>query len=479
MRSWAGSICGISKPLFELFFTTKPVSGDEMRGSWRANDGSCRRFPRRDHSQPANNACRAEDRASCPRAGFGLGLVLALACCLSPNKAGAEATLRSDNLDELSFDELMQTKVSTVYAASKREQSVSEAPSSVTIITSEDIKQYGYRTLADVLRSVRGFYISYDRVYNFIGVRGINRPGDFGGRVLITVDGHRLNEPIFDQAFNGGEFPLDVDLIDRVEIVRGPGSALYGNNAFFAVINIITRRGRDVDGVEASGSAASYDTYSGRLSYGQQLTNGLEFLLSGTLLDSQGHDHLFFPEFRAVNQGVVDGLDSEYRKQAFASIHFKDFTLEGAWSDRKKEMPAAPYLGAAFNRAPFDFIDERSYVELKYRHEFSCEWLVQARVFLDRYRFDGAYTFETTHPAPRDIVVNQDLALAQGWGGEVQVSKTFFNRHRVSFGAEFRDDLEVHQKNEDIAPALVYGDVRAMGTTSAFTCKMSSRSAPT
>src|SRR5208283_2908020 len=107
--------------------------------------------------------------------------------------------------------DLASLEVGTVYGASKHEQSTLEAPASVTIVTGDDIKRFGYRTLADVLQSVRGFYITSDRVYTYIGVRGVNRPGDFGGRILITINGHRINDPIFDQAFNGMEFPLDVD----------------------------------------------------------------------------------------------------------------------------------------------------------------------------------------------------------------------------------------------------------------------------
>jgi len=191
-----------------------------------------------------------------------------------------------EDFTQLNLEQLMGVKVPIVYGASKHEQKVTEAPSAVSIVTQDDIQKFGYRTLADVLRSARGFFVTYDRSYSYIGVRGINRPGDFGGRVLITVDGHRLNEPLYDSAFNGNDFPLDVDLIDRVEIIRGAGSSLYGNNAFFAVINVVTRRGGAMNGVELSGAAASYDTYTGRLSYGKHFTNGLELVVSGSLFDS-------------------------------------------------------------------------------------------------------------------------------------------------------------------------------------------------
>jgi iron complex outermembrane receptor protein len=92
------------------------------------------------------------------------------------------------------------------------------------------------------------------------------------------VDGHRINDPVYDAALLGHDFPLDVDLIERVEVIRGPGSALYGNNAFFGIVNVITRKGRDLDGVEASIYGGNFETYSGRFSFGQKFTNGVEML---------------------------------------------------------------------------------------------------------------------------------------------------------------------------------------------------------
>src|SRR3989442_7905978 len=84
-------------------------------------------------------------------------------------------------LADLSLAQLMQLEVPTVVAASRYEQKTTEAPSAVTVITKDDIQKYGYRTLADILRSVRGFYVTYDRAYNYVGVRGFNLPSDFGG----------------------------------------------------------------------------------------------------------------------------------------------------------------------------------------------------------------------------------------------------------------------------------------------------------
>ncbi len=159
---------------------------------------------------------------------------------------GPAATTKAEEPDftTLSFEELVGIKIPTVYGASKHEQKITEAPATVSIITRDDFQLFGHRALADALRSVRGFYVTGDRAYTYLGLRGVNRPGDYGGGMLLMIDGQRLNDPVGDQAFNGGEFPLDVDLIERVEVIRGPGSSLYGNNAFFGVIT--SSRGADV-----------------------------------------------------------------------------------------------------------------------------------------------------------------------------------------------------------------------------------------
>ncbi|MDF1526860.1 MAG: TonB-dependent receptor plug domain-containing protein [bacterium] len=145
------------------------------------------------------------------------------------------------DLTELSLEDLMSVQVKTVASASRYEQDVSDAPASVTIITGEQIRRYGYRTLSDALRSVMGFYVTSDRNYSYLGVRGVGLPGDYNARVLLMVDGHRFNEASNDSFFTGPGLGIDMDDIKKIEIVRGPASALYGQNAMLATINIITK----------------------------------------------------------------------------------------------------------------------------------------------------------------------------------------------------------------------------------------------
>src|SRR5690349_7141037 len=176
----------------------------------------------------------------------------------------------------MSIEDLANAKVDSVYGAPKFLQRSSDAPTSVTVVTAQEMQRYGYRTLAEVLKSVRGFYVVNDRNYSYVGVRGFLMPGDYNARILFLLDGHRVNDNIYDGAYVGTEFPVDVDLIDRIEIIRGPHSSAYGTGAFAAVINVITKRGRDLRANEVSGEAGSWNSYKSRVTYGDRFDNGLE-----------------------------------------------------------------------------------------------------------------------------------------------------------------------------------------------------------
>lgn len=92
------------------------------------------------------------------------------------------------------LEELLNTEVTTVTGASKYQQDLTDSPASISIITADEIRKNGYRTLADALNSVRGFYLSYYRSYHYVGVRGLSPLGDYNSRILLLVDGHRLND---------------------------------------------------------------------------------------------------------------------------------------------------------------------------------------------------------------------------------------------------------------------------------------------
>ena len=386
---------------------------------------------------------------------------LIVACCCAavlcavawPVPAAADPRALLD----LSLTELSQIKVDTVFAASKFTEKVTEAPSSVSIVTGDQIQRFGYRTLAEIIRSVRSFDVTSDRVYSYTGVRGFNSLNDNGSRMLLLIDGHRMNDPILDTAAVGTEAFLDVDLIERVEVIRGPGSSIYGSNAFFGVINVVTRSGASVNGVEGSVSAGSFDTYTGRVTLGKKLSNGLDYLVSATAYFSDGPKSLFYPDFNSpeTNNGIASNLDGAHSYSAFAKVSFGDFTLQGGYTTRDEDVPTAP-SGTVFN-VPNLAVNSRSYVELRYLHETENGWSLTARAYYDTYDFhDLAY-----YDYDSGRVLNDDSARARWWGAEIGVSRTFFGRLRLATGAEIRKSLDLRLRNYDEQPFNNYLDVSA------------------
>ncbi|MDD5673022.1 MAG: TonB-dependent receptor [Chitinivibrionales bacterium] len=145
----------------------------------------------------------------------------------------------------VSVDDLLNMKVSV---SSKKALSTREAPGIITVVTEEEIVNSGARDLVDVLRMVPGFEFGYDtQGATGIGVRGIWAEE---GKVLLLVDGQEMNELEYSCMPIGNRF--DVSQIKRIEILRGPGSCIYGGFAEASVINIITKKSDDINGAGAN-----------------------------------------------------------------------------------------------------------------------------------------------------------------------------------------------------------------------------------
>lgn len=376
--------------------------------------------------------------------------------CLPPLPAAAQDDAPAPVLaaaDEM----LLFQDIPSVVGASKYEQKVTEAPSSVSIVTAAEIRKYGYRTLADILRSVRSFYVTSDRNYSYVGVRGFGRPGDYNTRVLLLIDGHRTNDNTYGQALIGAEGLLDVDLIDRVEVIRGPGSSLYGSNAFFAVVNMITKRGRDLKGAEVSAEAGSAAAYKGRAAYGDRFNSGVEAIVSASGYDSKG-DSLYYREFdpanraadaRAANGGNTDHTDYDKYTSAFTKVSAGDLTFSGAYVSRTKGIPTGAF-GTDFNEPGNKTRDDHAYGDLRFDRSLGSGTDLVVRVSYDTYRYTGDYRYGG--------IVNKDLGSGDWWGTEARLIRTFVGMHRVIAGAEYQGNVRQDQKNYDAGVTPAYLD---------------------
>ncbi len=177
------------------------------------------------------------------------------------------------------------TEEEIVVSALKKPRTVLKSPAIMSVITSKQIKQMGFRTLIDVLKIVPGFYVSMDETgEREIAVRGVL--DDASQKIKVLIDGHSIND-----VWRGGAMwnfdDLPVENIKKIEVIRGPGSALYGQNAFLAVVNIITKDTNDIDGFQVTTSGGSFSTQNYNLLFGRELG---DLKISGFLdyFDTQG-----------------------------------------------------------------------------------------------------------------------------------------------------------------------------------------------
>lgn len=217
-----------------------------------------------------------------------LTLVLALSLSAGGAWPQAEPVGDAQSLEDLLKRSLPgSARRAEVSTASRFAQSADRAPALTYLVTAEDIRNFGYRSLGDILNSLPGLYLTHNGVFSFIGARGLGRPGDFNARLLVLIDGMRVNENIYDAAQIGPEFQLDAALIERVEFTPGPGSALYGNNAFFGVIQVFTKRVDKLAGPQLGLSAGSDHFLRAHASYGQRLEQGGDWWLGVTAFNQR------------------------------------------------------------------------------------------------------------------------------------------------------------------------------------------------
>lgn len=396
-----------------------------------------------------------------------LSLWLSLSLLLA--SAGSLGAQDADQLANLELDELMKVEIESVFGASKYLQKVTEAPASVSVITRRDIDAFGYRTLAEVLGSVHGLSVTNDRNYSYIGVRGFQRPGDYNTRLLVLVDGHRTNDAVYDMSQFGTEFPLDIEMVDRVEIIRGPSSSLYGTNAFFAVVNIVTIKGKAINGIRFAADAGTMHTGKGSVAFGKAFANGLDVQLSTSRYKTDGASRLYFPEFDGpeTNGGIAANMDGDRYERYFGTVTFRGFTLQGAYGSREKVVPTAAFE-TAFNNPAFKTSDARGWADLRYVREIGSQVKLTGRVYYDLYDYHGQYPSDGDEL--REAYLAGDYSHGKWWGLEANAEKTFFKKHKIAAGIEYRNNFEMSQAGFQIDPyyASYFEDSRSSSVNAFF-----------
>lgn len=350
-----------------------------------------------------------------------------------------------ENLQNLPLENLLRVEVES---ASRFAQPLSDAPSSVSVLSAEEIRQFGFRTIGDALQSMRGVYTTNERDYTYLGIRGFARPGDYNTRMLLQTDGIRRNDPLFDSALIGNEAPIEIEWVKRLEFVPGPSSALYGANALFGVTNAIMWSGADLNGTRVRADLGTGDMARVGVLSGRRMDSGGDWLFGFSAYGRRGQD-LYFSEFDspATNHGIASGRDGERYLKGIAKLSMGNWQLDAGYSFRHKDVPTG-YFGATFNAPSTYVIDRYGYADATYFKAHSAELSSNLRVRAGDYWFKGQYAYPG-----RD---NRDEAQAIWFGLDYLGTYTGLKDHKLLFGVETQNNRHLDQSNFDLLPRVNY-----------------------
>lgn len=363
----------------------------------------------------------------------------------NPVWASEEARQESPDSDSppVTNELLMFFEEKDMETATKRTTSLRKAPAIATIITADEIGNMGARNLLDILKMVPGFGISLNEFgAPMVEVRGIRTP--LNEKILLMIDGHSLNKN-FTGSGLFAEAEVPVENIKQVEVVRGPGSALYGSNAFVATINIITRDAEEIDGLELKGGGGSFDTFKGNLvggttigeeftvvaSVDQYRTNGPKLQVGADLLSTT-------PGLESFS-AAPGSTDLSFRQtDAFLKIGYGDLTFKGHIVSKRM----GSYIGYRYTLTDGSHNDIDNYWgELAYRLQATDSVVSTTKLRYDYLNQDSWIKiapagFLGTFP---DGAIGSPLVKNRTLGVEQQCDWDIFKNNHLIAGASFEE----------------------------------------
>jgi len=292
-------------------------------------------------------------------------------------------------------DEILWLQEETyVVSASRIKENIKKVPASVTIIDEDMIKKMGADTILDILRTVSGIGITQSNIFaNEIESRGIK--DWFSKQILFMIDGHSADVNLLNGGATWSFDKLHVKNIKRVEVIKGPASALYGANAFTALVNIITKKIDDIDGVEVSMKLGSYKTKEANVLFGKKYDK-FSVVANVNFFESDGNKVF-------VNHDIVgnNGYTNPFRKQFVANLAlaYDSFYLSSMYSKREDGQYFGP-IGALNDESNPQ--SDYFFVEVGYKKNITDDSNINLKVYYDKYKAENRWgIFADGSPAPK------------------------------------------------------------------------------
>lgn len=341
---------------------------------------------------------------------------------------------------------------------SKTKERIRKSAATITVITEEQIRNMAARNLLDVLRAVPGLGVTQNNLFmNEIESRGIKTQST--EKILFMLDGHYLDNNLLN---GGGTIIFDtmpLDFVKRIEVVRGPASALYGANAFLALVHIITKEASDIDGVEVSIKRGSYQSEQYNLMYGKNI-KGIDIAANFNFFDTDG--------FGAdVEQDVLAGAPFSAapdetdqfgkRREMDLKLGYKGLRFQGKYVQRED----GHYFGANFAIDDETKTRYRDYfLEVGYNRDVLENLNFDVRLYRDFLRFDNNFQIfpkgfpdPTGDPFPNGMMINGEVDNTKQ-GGEILAKYRPIETNTFIAGA-----MAEHQKQFDIGQKVNFDPI--------------------
>ena len=406
------------------------------------------------------------------RVPFSSGCLPALLACGwlwlgSPSRAE-----QSQDIADLDLENLLDN---VVLSASKHRETLEESPANVFVVSRAMIEQYDCQSIGEALSLAPGIHVTDDYSFSQIGVRGVSMFGDWNSHVMILVDGRPTNEQY------GGSSTVDVpgvdiNNVDRIEVIKGPASTLYGSNAFFGLINIITRQPEE-NGAEVTGHYyGGTDRRTVSMELYHRLNEDLSVYVTGSILNQRGNN-LFFPEFSDPHDSTLLQLDEEGYNQFYlgesdftagwardkntqrnysthSRIDWRNLSLTVHLADIKTGV-AHSMWGSLFQRSENQFREMRNFADLTYSGGVSERIDLTARLLYSRYIWVDyvLYNYGSLETSPSYLPgpIWKDWEFDRCVSTDVRLDFDLADNHHLLVGGESQFHL-IKQASGDAGP---------------------------
>lgn len=360
--------------------------------------------------------------------------------------ADHDATVEVRPNQQADLGDIVLRPAREVAAVSRQTETLDDAPSSVSIIDRREIAAFGYPTIAEALRGVRGVTLSTDHAYSAVSIRGVGQPADYGNRLLVLADGQPMNDNLLSSSYIGSDGRADLHDVDRIEVVRGPGSLLYGTGAVSGLVNLVTRPREEPDNVHVGFGGYDNAVVRGRAGGHYHFGKDAGVWASVSGARSEGFD---LPVPGLATKGLIPvarGTEAFWSTGTTGRAYYKSLTAQWFFHQRELSIPVGGFA-TEFNNPNSIFTDRRYMGEVRFEPRLSDKWQLLARAHANRYEFDSRYVYGGGEE-------NFENLLGTWFGGEARIVYTPVPWLRITAGGEAQYHPEARLQGRTESPTF-------------------------